>query len=54
MDQLEGAKVELHGVVYDVDYHTIGTLMVGQFRAKDWFDGAHRVIRRDSKTFLGG
>ena len=54
MDEIEKAKVETHGVVFDVDYHTIGTLTVGQFRAKDWLNGAHRAIRRDSATFLGG
>ena len=40
--------------IYDIDYFTIGTAEAGQFRASDWITNTMRVIRRDSKVFLGG
>ena len=53
MDGLKPEEVEISGVTYDVDYFTIATTSTGQFRAKDWIEGAHHVIRRDSKSFFG-
>jgi hypothetical protein len=44
---------ELFELIFDVDYYTIGSVDVGQFRVSDWMSNAMRVIRRDSKVFLG-
>ena len=54
MDELKPVEVEKTGVTFDVDYFTTVTISVAQFRAKDWIEGAHHVIRRGSKSFFGG
>jgi hypothetical protein len=51
---VEGVDKDLFELIYDIDYFTIGTVEVGQFRASDWITNAMRVIRRDSKVFLEG
>jgi hypothetical protein len=51
---LESVEKDIFELIYDVDYFTIGTVDIGQFRASDWIPNALRVIRRDSKVFLGG
>jgi hypothetical protein len=51
---LESVEKDIFELNYDLDYYTIGTVDVGQFRASDWIPNAVRVIRRDSKVFLGG
>ena len=45
---------DLFELVFDIDYFTIGTVEVGQFRASEWITNGMRVIRRDSSAFLGG
>jgi hypothetical protein len=50
----ESVEKDIFELVYDIDYFTIGTVDVGQFRASDWIPNAIRLIRRDSKVFLGG
>jgi hypothetical protein len=49
---VERIDKDLYELLFDVDYFTIGTVEVGQFRASDWIPNAMRVIRRDSKVFL--
>lgn len=51
---VEGIEKQLYELVYDIDYFTIGTVEVGQFRASDWITNTMRIIRRDSKVLLGG
>jgi hypothetical protein len=51
---VEGIEKDLYELVYDIDYFTIGTVEAGQFRASDWITNTMRVIRPDSKVFLGG
>jgi hypothetical protein len=51
---IESIERDIFELTYDIDYFTIGTVDVGQFRASDWIPNAIRVIRRDSKVFLGG
>jgi hypothetical protein len=49
---VQGIEKDLYELIFDVDYFTIGTVEVGQFRASDWITNALRVIRRDSKVFM--
>ena len=50
---VERIERDLFELIFDIDYFTIGTVDVGQFRVSDWMLNAMRVIRRDSNVFLG-
>ena len=39
---------------YDIDYYTEAPVNIHSFRVTDWMTHAMRIIRRDSKEFLGG
>jgi hypothetical protein len=51
--ELKPVHEEKFGVVYDVDYYSKGSLLIGQFRADDWIKNVLHLIRRDSRSFLG-
>ncbi len=49
----EAIDKDLFELDYDIDYYAQRKIGIGQFRTKDWIDNAMRLIRRDSKVFLG-
>jgi hypothetical protein len=51
---VEPIEKDVFELVFDTDYSTIGTVESGQFRASEWITNGMRVIRRDSRAFLGG
>ena len=52
--ELKSFEFEETGIMYDVDYYTARPIIVGQFKAREWIEQSHRLVRRDSKPFLGG
>lgn len=53
-DMIKSEKTERHELAFDCDYYTRVDTLVGQFNPELWITQSVRVIRRDSKAFLGG
>jgi hypothetical protein len=51
-DMLQPFKRNLHSVIYDVDYYTIGIVDIAQLSLREWVKQAVHAIRKDSVEFL--
>jgi hypothetical protein len=54
IEELNSIHIEKHELVYDVDYYALAKVSIGQLNIKEWLDQIYHLIKRDSKTFLGG
>jgi hypothetical protein len=47
-------SIEQHVILLDIDYSTMGSVSVGQFRARDWLYSARSIVRKDGGKFIKG
>jgi hypothetical protein len=50
---VEEVRKETHTFKYDVDYYTVASVNVAQWRVEDWINTVHHALKRDSHLFLG-
>lgn|GEM_PF-1316387 len=53
VEELTSIHHELHELVYDIDYFTLGIVSTGQLDVMEWLSQAYHLVKRDSKNFLG-
>jgi hypothetical protein len=52
--ELTPVHLEQNLLALDVDYYTLASIAIGQFKAPDWIQQAYRLIKRDIAQFLRG
>lgn len=50
--ELKSVSILKNGLTVDVDYYTLATVSVGQFRAEDWVNNSQHLIKRGIGSFL--
>jgi hypothetical protein len=54
VEELKSLHIEKQELVYDVDYYTVASVSVGQLDLKEWIKQSYHLIKRDSRSFMGG
>lgn len=51
-DEITPISIERNGILFNIDYYTLGSINVNQLNVTDWIKNAYHLIKRDSKVFL--
>ena len=54
IEELSSVHLKKYELFYDIDYYTLGQISTGQLDVMEWLSQVYHLVKRDSKSFLGG